>query len=137
MSDNGTLGFDVDVAFAAADDEEGVWIPFHGKAEVRMTYVSWDRVNDLRKRKDVIEKRWEHGRLVNDVDDDKLLRIMAREVVKGWRGFVRSDGSEFPFNHENLDRLISKSLEFAQFVNTSCMKLENFVREKERAEEKN
>ena len=134
------MGVYIDQILKATEvDKDGkhknAWVPFKGDAEVFMSYCSPKRMKQLRD--DCRVKKWEGGKLVRAVDEEKLNDKLKDEIVHDWRGFVNSDESVFPFSRDNLVLLMDHYTEFATFVNDACLDIENFVREQQEAVEKN
>ena len=54
-----------------------------------------------------------------ELDINLFNRNLGRAVVRDWRG-ITSAGIELPFTPENLDRLMTGHVPFANFVSEAC-----------------
>ena len=72
---------------------------------------------------------WKKHRMVEESDEIKRNKLLARRVVKGWENLTVG-GKEFPYSQENCDFLMAKSYQFSDFVNVTCVEMTCFVEEK-------
>ncbi|MBA4395705.1 MAG: hypothetical protein C0407_19300, partial [Desulfobacca sp.] len=90
---------------------------------------------DLRK---INSKSSKASRLAKEDMSDYSNCLLGRAAVLGWRKVDDHDhpglivkGRPFPFSQDNLDILMTKSLDFSKFVNDVCVDAEMFDLEDE------
>lgn len=105
-------------------DRFEVWVPFlDGRVLVR--YVSREEL--LRLDKEATELTWDRaGRIGRDRDPIRADILLGRAAVRGWEGFT-ADGLPYPYTEENCDFLMGRWVEFARFVNETCVDLQVLV----------
>jgi len=105
---------------ALLKDPFEVWVPFlDGRVLIR--YVSREELHRLDK--EATEFSWERGLPIRkERDPAKADLLLGRIAVRGWHGFTL-EGITFPYTIENCDFLMARWVEFARFVNETCVDL--------------
>ncbi|MEM4368374.1 MAG: hypothetical protein QXO21_05145 [Candidatus Anstonellales archaeon] len=119
------------------DEEKTKWIQFDEDTEVLLKFVSKE---ELKK----ISIKAERASRLSGVDPSDVANIqLGRTAVLGWRKIDNHNhpglivkGQPFPYTKENVDLLMTKSLEFSKFVNENAINSRIFLEEEEE-EEKN
>jgi len=118
------------------DDERKKWIQFDEDTEVLIRFI--DR-RELRKIQSKAEKT---ARLTGADADEIANRYLGRSAVLGWRKIndhshpgLMIQGRPLPYTPENVDMLMTRSLEFSKFVNEHCVNSKIFLQEDEEIEE--
>jgi hypothetical protein len=119
---------------ALQKDDFEVWVPFlDGRVLIR--YVSREELVSLNKQ--ATETTWDRKHQLhkenNPVRADILL---GRIAVKGWEGFTMN-GAPYPYTPENCDFLMTKWVDFARFVNETCIDLQALMDAEKAEAEKN
>lgn len=111
-----------------------VWVPFlDGRVLVR--YVSREEL--LRLDGEATEIRWDRASHIRKERDPVRADILlGRAAVKGWEGFT-IDGIPYLYTEENCDFLMTRWVDFARFVNESCIDLQALVDAEKAEAEKN
>jgi len=120
------------------DEERKRWIQFDEDTEVLIRFV--DR-RELRK----IQNKAEKTARLTGVDADEIAnKYLGRAAVLGWRKIddhshpgLTLKGQPLPYTPENVDMLMTRSLEFSRFVNENCINSKLFLQEEEIEETKN
>ena len=119
---------------ALLKDPFEVWVPFlDGRVLIRYvsreellrldreaTEITWDRASQIRKERDPVRA---------DI-------LLGRAAVKGWEGLT-IDGIPYVHTEENCDFLMTRWVEFARFVNDTCVDLQVLVGAEKGEAEKN
>ena len=118
------------------NDERSKWIQFDEDTEVLVRFIGRQ---ELRKMQRKAEKTANLiGVDVNDILNQKL----GRAAVLGWRkmndhkhpGLIIKD-QPLPYTPENIDMLMTRSLEFSKFVNDNAVDSKLFLEEEKETEE--
>ena len=125
------------VAIFEDDEVRQKWFQYDEDTEVLISYIGRQ---DLQK---INNKASKAGKLTGTAHTDYFNCLVGRKAVKGWRKAKDHDHpglivkyQPFPYTQENLDLLMTRSLEFSRFVNDRCTDAELFDLEDE-AEIKN
>lgn len=92
---------------------DGIWVDWRDGAKLKLR-MSPKLLRELRRDCSV------NGIL----DEDKFQDQLTQKVVLDWSG-IEFDGKEFPCTEENKRMLMDNVLQFATFVDKTCMDLEN------------
>lgn len=113
-----------------------VWFPYVEDAEVLCGHLSQREYDEITaactERK--INRKTGNTEIIRD--DKKFRSLLARAVVKDWRGLT-DDGADFPCNPENIDYLMEESTEFRLLVQSAPMSLEQMLEAEREAVRKN
>jgi hypothetical protein len=98
------------------------WIMFDSDTEVLIQYLSKEVLNKIADKSAEIARK---SRISSDVIANKLT---GRKTVLGWRKKLdhghpglMANGVPVPFNAQNVDMLMTKSIDFSRFVNVKCI----------------
>jgi hypothetical protein len=121
------------------NDEKKKWIQFDSDTEVLIKHIDRQGLNKLR-------RKAQKAANISDVDATEYFNLrLGREAVHGWRKIndhshpgLTLQGRPLEFNRENLDMLMSRSLDFSNFVNENAIDAKIFLEEQQELEaEKN
>jgi len=114
------------------DDERKRWIQFDEDTEVHIKFVGREELKKLQRG---AEKT---AALANVDARDILATKLGRACVLGWRNMddhnhpgLMVNGQPLEFNQENVDMLMSRSTEFARFVDLNSVNSSLFLEEEQ------
>ena len=118
------------------DEEKENYVQFDDDTEVLLVYLDKSAVGEIRKK---AKKLASKSSMEYDVAFNFLL---GKAAVKGWRkikdpkhpGLIFNK-KPFPFNEDNRDFLMRKSIDFSTFINSNTVDPEPFRDEEEVKEE--
>lgn len=111
------------------DEKPQKWFPYDKDTEVLIQFLDKGAVNSVLLKGANVAKQMKAK--VSDLQDIYL----GKAVVLGWRqisdetqpGFLLPDGTPFPFNNENRNRLMTKSKRFSEWVFSVCTNEQMFL----------
>ena len=112
------------------------YIQFDSDTEVLIAYLDKSDVGEIRKKAKKLASK------SNMEYEEAFNFLLGKRAVKGWRkvkdhkhpGLIFNN-KPFPFNEDNRDFLMRKSIDFASFVNGNTVDPEPFREEEEAKEE--
>lgn len=118
------------------DDEKKEHVQFDSDTEVLLVYLDKSDVGEIRKKAKKLASK------SNMEYDEAFNFLLGKKAVIGWRkvgdhkhpGLIFNN-KPFPFNEDNRDFLMRKSIDFASFVNSNTVDPEPFREEEEAKEE--
>ena len=120
---------------AIFDDARERWVQFDEDTEVLIAYL------DMKALAKAEEKADKKARLSKQNPKLVFNQKLGEVAVKGWRKIgepghpgIIVKGRPLEFSAENRDMLMMRSVEFARFVNTSCVDSELFDVEEDTAD---
>lgn len=113
-------------------EEKEKFVQFDDDTEVLLVYLDKSAVGEIRKRAKKLDSK------SNMEYDAAFNYLLGKAAVKGWRkikdhkhpGLIFNK-KPFPFNEDNRDFLMRKSIDFASFVNGNTVDPEPFREEEE------
>jgi len=115
------------VAIFEDDEVREKWFPYDDDTEVLLAYIDRQGLQKIN------TKTIKAGKLTGTAQADYSNCLLGHKAVKGWRKIKDHDhpglivkGQPLPFSLENIDLLMTKSLEFSRFVNERCTDAELF-----------
>lgn len=119
-----------EIAVFEKDKKPNKWIQYDVDTEVLIFYQDREDLNAIR------IKAEKNARLTG-ANSSKLMDIyLGRKAVGGWRKIedhkhpgLTIGGKPIEFNERNLDMFMTKSNEFARFVNEKCVDSPEFLEE--------
>lgn len=125
-----------------------VWAEYRDGFEVEIRYLPRARLRGMLDR--AARREWDskNHRATETIDGEKFARLMAEEVVAGWRGLTPEvlkkmvdmqsyPDSDVPYSAEDCAELLQKAYGFDTWVQQICSDLEAFEAARRAAEEKN
>jgi hypothetical protein len=101
---------------------------------VTLEYVSPDEIKAMSRKCKTIN--YIRHQPVEGTDTDKLLLLLCRRAVKGWKGFT-DGGQEFPCTPENIEFMVRHDYDFPRFVQDVCTDIHRMKRSQAEASAKN
>lgn len=118
------------------NEEQEKHVQFDSDTEVLLSYLDKSDVGEIRKKAKKLASK-------SSMEYDAAFNfLLGKRAVKGWRKIndhkhpgLMFNKKPFPFNEENRDFLMRKSIDFASFVNSNTVDPEPFREEEEAKEE--
>ena len=112
------------------------WLPMMDGVEVLCAHLGNSEYRALRKQALTIKFDPRSKAKVEELDDEKLIGLIAEKVVKDWRGITDGD-QEFPCTPENIDYLVRECSEFRMLMMDAPLSMEKMLDAEKAETEKN
>lgn len=110
-------------------ETEGRWFPIAAGTEVKIARTGNPSYRTmLRARLKPYMQSLQKGLLDDETGDAVLIEVMARTIVKDWKGFDK-DGKEYPFSTQNAVSMMSEFKDFRDFVARNADDMQSFKAE--------
>lgn len=94
---------------------EGCWFDFKDDLKIKikpLTKALSRRISRL-----CTEKKYKKGGYHDVVDDDKMDKLLSKELVVDWKNFQDNSGKDIPCTPDNVTALLDNWQELSVFVN--------------------
>ncbi len=116
-------------------ENNGVWLGIGTDVDTGVTqeicvkFFGNDKAQRLLKNlREPYKKQFRNGKVPSNIEDDIYIKVVAKEVLVDWRGFLDDKQKEIPFTEEYALELL-RDPEYKQFradVVEACSTLESF-----------
>lgn len=124
-------GFDCTAVMETGGDSLKVWVDFNDQLKVLINYIPRKRISEIVKQS--TRTTFQNHQRVEDYDNIKFGELLGVEAVADWDGPL-ANGEPIPCTPENIKKFMRNWTDFAKFISTVSIDLEQLVaQEKENA----
>ena len=113
-----------------------VWLPLFEDVEVLCQYLSQKDFDEISEQATTHRHDPKTHRRVSEQDAKQFRQLLARAVVKDWRG-MEDEGKPYPCSPENIDYMMENCTEFRLLVLDAPLSLERMLTAEKEDQEKN
>jgi hypothetical protein len=112
-----------------AGEKQGIWVDYGDGVQLRLRRAGGRNTlwrDALDKRSKVNRRRIDLGTLSNDEATKLWIDVYADSVLVDWKGVTSPDGTELPFNRDNVVKVLTDLPDFFKVVQDDATKPDLF-----------